>query len=205
MGGACYSARAQAPEPLDIRSGFPFRRGLGRRPGGPSHPRGGIRAPPTLDKRMHLLSALLSEGSLIDLDGTLFIQMGLFFLAFLILKALVFGPVIRLIEKRDEMIDGARLQAKALQAEAASSEDELAAQMRAARLKAGEEREKLRAEGKRLEAQVLEKVRAETAKQLAGAETKLDAEAAQVRSDMQAQTPVLARQIASKLLEREVA
>ncbi|MAQ16658.1 MAG: hypothetical protein CMN30_17925 [Sandaracinus sp.] len=154
---------------------------------------------------MHLLSALLSEGSLIDLDGTFFIQMGLFLVAFFILKTLVFGPVVRLIEKREEMIDGARLLAKELQAEAASSEDELAAQMRAARLKAGEEREKLRAEGKRLEAQVLEKVRAETAKELAGAEATLDKEAAKVRAEMQAQTPVLAKQIASKLLEREVA
>jgi len=154
---------------------------------------------------MHLLSALLSEGSLIDLDGTFFIQMGLFFLAFLILKVLVFGPVIRLIEKRDEMIDGAKKKAKELQADAKGAEDKLAAEMRAARLKAGEEREKLRAEGKRLEAQVLEKVRQETTKQLAEAEASLDKEAAKVRAELQAQTPVLAKQIASKLLEREVA
>ena len=154
---------------------------------------------------MHLLSALLSEGSLIDLDGTFFIQMGLFFVAFLILKSLVFGPVIRLIEKRDEMIDGAKKEAKELQADASSAEDKLASEMRTARLKAGEEREKLRAEGKRLEAQVLEKVREETAKQLSEAEATLDKEAAKVRAELQAQTPVLAKQIASKLLEREVA
>lgn len=154
---------------------------------------------------MHLLSALLSEGSLIDLDGTFFIQMGLFFVAFLILKSLVFGPVIRLIEKRDEMIDGAKKEAKELQADASSAEDKLASEMRTARLKAGEEREKLRAEGKRLEAQVLEKVREETTKQLSEAEASLDKEAAKVRAELQAQTPVLAKQIASKLLEREVA
>jgi len=154
---------------------------------------------------MHLLSALLSEGSLIDLDGTFFIQMGLFFVAFLILKSLVFGPVIRLIEKRDEMIDGAKKEAKELQADASSAEDKLASEMRTARLKAGEEREKLRAEGKRLEAQVLEKVREETTKQLSEAEATLDKEAAKVRAELQAQTPVLAKQIASKLLEREVA
>ncbi len=154
---------------------------------------------------MHLLSALLSEGSLIDLDGTFFIQMGLFFLAFLILKVLVFGPVIRLIEKRDEMIDGAKKEAKELQASAFAAEDKLAAEMRAARLKAGEEREKLRAEGKRLEAQVLEKVRAETSKELAEAEQSLEKEAAKIRAELEAQTPALAKQIASKLLEREVA
>jgi F-type H+-transporting ATPase subunit b len=154
---------------------------------------------------MHLLSALLSEGSLIDLDGTFFIQMGLFFVAFLILRSLVFGPVVSLIEKREEMIEGARVTAKELQKEAASTEDELAAQMRQARLKAGEERDRLRAEGKRLEAQVIEKVRTETSRELAQAEATLEKEAAKVRAEMQAQTPVLAKQIASKLLEREVA
>jgi len=154
---------------------------------------------------MHLLSALLSEGSLIDLDGTFFIQLGLFFVAFLVLKALVFGPVIRLIEKRDEMIDGAKKEAKELQSSASDAEDKLAAEMRAARLKAGEEREKLRAEGKRLEAQVLEKVRLETSKELAEAEAELEKEAAKIRAELKAQTPALAKQIASKLLEREVA
>lgn len=154
---------------------------------------------------MHLLSALLSEGSLIDLDGTFFIQMGLFFVAFVILKVLVFGPVIRLIEKRDEMIDGAKKEAKDLQKDASSAEEKLASEMRAARLKAGEERDKLRAEGKRLEAQVLEKVRETTSKQLSEAEATLDKEAAKVRAELKAQTPVLAKQIASKLLEREVA
>jgi F-type H+-transporting ATPase subunit b len=196
--GAMRRAIPRAPRPPAL-PGWAF----GSR--GPSSPIGSVHRAQNSENRMHLLSALLSEGSLIDLDGTFFIQMGLFFVAFLVLKVLVFGPVIRLIEKRDEMIDGAKKEAKELQSDASSAEDKLAAEMRAARLKAGEEREKLRAEGKRLEAQVLEKVREETSKQLSEAETALDKEAAKVRTELKAQTPALAKQIASKLLEREVA
>ena len=154
---------------------------------------------------MNLLSALLSEGSLIDLDVTVFIQLGLFFIAFFILKTLVFGPIIRLFEKREEMIEGARLQAKELHGQAENAETELAEAKRRARLQASAEREKMRAEGKRLEAEIMERARESSSRQLAEAEKSLEQEAATIRTEMKARVPALAKTIASKLLAREVA
>ena len=72
------------------------------------------------------------------------------------------------------------------------------------RLQAGEERDRLRAEGKRLERTVLDRVREETDKQLAEADTRLDREQAKLRSELTQSIPALAKQIASKMLDREV-
>ena len=46
------------------------------------------------------LGVLLSGGSVIDLDASIFIQMGIFFVAFFILKALVFNPTMQLFDAR---------------------------------------------------------------------------------------------------------
>lgn len=151
-----------------------------------------------------LSSALLSGGSIIDLDITFFVQMGVFFVAFLILRSLIFKPAVDLFEERELRIDGARREAKELEKEAGDKGETFDAEMTKLRLSAGEERDALRAEGKRLEAKVLESVRTDTQKQLDEAETKLQAEAAKVRKEMESTVPMLAKQIATKLLSREV-
>lgn len=154
---------------------------------------------------MNVLStALLSEGSIIDLDGTIWIQLALFGIAFFILRPLVFRPMIALFEARENAIEGSKLEALRLQDEAAAEGEEFEEEMRRIRLQAGEERDRLRAEGKRLERAVLERVREETDKQLGEADKQLATEASKLRADLTGSVPVLARQIASKLLSREV-
>ena len=151
-----------------------------------------------------LFTALLSEGSIIDLDGTIWIQLSLFGIAFFLLRPLVFRPMIALFEARESAIEGSKLEALRLQDEAAAETEEFDEEMRRLRLQAGEERDRLRAEGKRLERTVLDRVREETDKQLADADAQLAGEAAKLRTEVKAAVPALAQQIASKLLNREV-
>jgi len=151
-----------------------------------------------------LFTALLSEGSIIDLDGTIWIQLALFGIAFFLLRPLVFRPMIALFEARENAIEGSKLEALRLQDEAAAESEEFDEEMRRLRLQAGEERDRLRAEGKRLERAVLDRVREETDKQLAEADKQLANEASKLRSEIKGSVPVLAKQIASKLLNREV-
>ena len=151
-----------------------------------------------------LFTALLSEGSIIDLDGTIWIQLALFGIAFFLLRPLVFRPMIALFEARENAIEGSKLEALRLQDEAAAEGEEFEEEMRRIRLQAGEERDRLRAEGKRLERAVLERVREETDKQLGAADKQLATEASKLRAELTGSVPVLARQIASKLLSREV-
>jgi len=154
---------------------------------------------------MNVLStALLSEGSIIDLDGTIWIQLLLFGIAFLVLRPLVFRPMIALFEARENAIEGSKLEALRLQDEAAAESEEFDEEMRRIRLQAGEERDRLRAEGKRLERTVLDRVREETDKLLADADKQLASEATKLRAEVKASVPALAKQIATKLLNREV-
>ena len=151
-----------------------------------------------------LFTALLSEGSIIDLDGTIWIQLGTFAVAFFLFRPLIFRPMIALFEARENAIEGAKIEAFRLQDEAAAESKEFDEEMRRLRLQAGEERDRLRAEGKRLERTVLDRVREETNKQLAEADAKLETEAARLRTEIDQGTALLAKQIASKMLSREV-
>jgi len=151
-----------------------------------------------------LFTALLSEGSIIDLDGTIWIQLGLFAVAFFVFRPLIFRPMVALFEAREKAIEGSKLEALRLQDEASAESEEFDVEMRRLRLQAGEERDRLRAEGKRLERTVLDRVREETDKQLAEADAKLKTEAAKLRAEIDQSVPALARQIASKMLSREV-
>jgi F-type H+-transporting ATPase subunit b len=151
-----------------------------------------------------LFTALLSEGSIIDLDGTIWLQLGLFTVAFLVFRPLIFRPMVALFEAREQAIEGSKLEALRLQDEASAESEEFDVEMRRLRLQAGEERDRLRAEGKRLERTVMDRVREETDKQLSEADAKLKAEAAKLRTEIDQSVPALAKQIASKMLNREV-
>jgi F-type H+-transporting ATPase subunit b len=146
----------------------------------------------------------LSEGSIIDLDGTIWIQLGLFAVAFFVFRPLIFRPMVALFEARENAIEGSKLEALRLQDEASAESEEFDMEMRRLRLQAGEERDRLRAEGKRLERTVLDRVREETDQQLAEADAQLKSEAAKLRAEIEGSVPNLAKQIASKMLNREV-
>lgn len=155
---------------------------------------------------MNLLSSsLLSGGSIIDLDGTFFVQLGIFFVAFLVLRSLVFKPMVALFEAREEAIGGAKAEAQRLSAEAATAGQSFDEELRKVRLQAAGERDKLRADAQKREREILEAVKAETDKSAAEAQTKLDASATELRTALVASVPGLAKEIASKLLQREVA
>jgi F-type H+-transporting ATPase subunit b len=154
---------------------------------------------------MHLLSSvLLSGGSIIDLDGTIFVQLGLFFTAYVLLRFIVFRPMLALFEAREQAIDGAKDEAQRLQKEAKAAGKTFDQEMAKVRHQASEERERLRQEGVKLERSLLESVRIETQKKMGEAEAKLTEEAIRLRSELRTTVPMLANQIASKLLEREV-
>jgi F-type H+-transporting ATPase subunit b len=150
------------------------------------------------------LGVLLSGGSIIDLDGTVFVQLGMFFVAFLLLHALVFKPMVALIDAREQAIDGAKDEAKHLEQEVKDKQATFENELRKVRGSAGEERERLRSEGLELERKLLENVRAETGTLVREAGERLTAEAKRVRAELATSQSDLAREIASKVIGREV-
>lgn len=143
-------------------------------------------------------------GVVVDIDMTFAAQIVLFVLLFLILKPVLFDPMLKLIEEREKRIDGAKAEAKQMYAEAdakmAKYEEELAAVKR----EAGAERDKLRAEGAREEALILAKVRGETTKMVEEGRAKIEHEASALRKELDTQAQVLARDIVTQVLGREV-
>jgi F-type H+-transporting ATPase subunit b len=150
------------------------------------------------------LGVLLSGGSVIDLDATLFVQMGIFFIAFFILKSLVFTPVLALFDAREQAIDGAKAEARRMEQEAADKREHFESELRQVSAAANDEREKLRNEAQRLARQLTEQARQQANSNQKSAKDRLDAEANQVRQQALAEVPTLARQITSKLLGRSV-
>jgi F-type H+-transporting ATPase subunit b len=151
-----------------------------------------------------ILGVLLSGGSIIDLDGTVFVQIGLFFLAFFVLRGLVFKPMLAVLDAREEAIDGAKEHAKRLDIEVKEKQASFEAELRKVRSASSEERDRLRAEAMEIERNLLEKVRVETQRVITESKQRVDAEAQLARQTLAAQRPELAREIASKVLGREV-
>jgi F-type H+-transporting ATPase subunit b len=151
------------------------------------------------------VSVLLSGGgSVIDLDATLFVQMGVFFCAFLILKFLVFKPVMDVFDARTNAIEGATREASRMELEAAEKRAHFEGELRKVSAAAGEERDKQRGEATRLARELTEQARQQAQQIQKAAKEKLDTDAAVTRARTLAEVPNLARQIAEKLLGRSV-
>jgi F-type H+-transporting ATPase subunit b len=150
------------------------------------------------------LGVILSEGSVIDLDGTVFVQLVIFFIVFFLLRSLVFRPVLALFDAREQAIEGEKENAREMENKADEKHDKYESEMRRLRDIANQERDKLRAEGQKLARDIADKARAESNQLLSDSKTKLEAESDRIRGEVKVIIPGLARQIASKLLDREV-
>jgi F-type H+-transporting ATPase subunit b len=78
------------------------------------------------------------------------------------------------------------------------------AELEKVRRAAGEERERLRGEGQRLEATIVEEARAEIAKTIEDGKATITRESATIRAELRVRSQQLARSIASRVLGREV-
>ncbi|HTL35416.1 MAG TPA: ATP synthase F0 subunit B [Kofleriaceae bacterium] len=156
---------------------------------------------------MHLdpISTIASGHPLIDIDLTVLVQFGLFLVLFYVSNKLLFQPYLKLRERRKAGIDGARAEAEQMTASADAKLADYEKQLAAARNRANEEGRKVRAEAAAHEKDVTEKARAEAQKAIDEATAKMRQETEAARLQLLPQANTLARQIASKLLGREVA
>ncbi|MDQ3031491.1 MAG: ATP synthase F0 subunit B [Myxococcota bacterium] len=152
-----------------------------------------------------LPAVLLSGGAVIDIDGSLVIQLAIFFAALLIMRSLVFRPMIALFDAREAAIDGAKRTARKIEGEADEKLKAFELEMKKVRVEAGAERDAIRQEAARLERELLGKAREEADAMMAEATSRMGGEATKIRADMKTSVPALAAQIAEKLLGRKAA
>jgi len=151
------------------------------------------------------LVSLASGHPLIDVDGTVVVQFGIFLLLFFVANAFLFQPYLRLRERRRQGIEGARAEAERMSAEAEAKLADYEKQLASARSRANDEGRKVRAEAAAHEKDVTDKARAAAQQSIDQAAAKMRQETEAARLQLLPQANTLAKQIASKLLGREVA
>jgi len=151
--------------------------------------------------------SLSAEGNAVnvDLDASLLVQVGLFVVLLLILKPLLFDPMLKLFEEREKKIEGTRHEAQKQDERSAKALAKYENALAKAREAGAAERDVLRAEGTRHEAQTMDRVRATVAKTIEEGRAAIASEAKTARTDLATEANVLGRAIASRALGREVA
>jgi len=149
------------------------------------------------------LCLLASESTpVIDVDGTIFIQGGIYIGLVLLLRPLLFKPWLAAQARRSEAIDGASAKAKTLRQDADDLVAEYETGLDAARDKALDERADRRREVEAEQAASLAKTRAESLETLEQAREKSANDAQAAREGLAGQVGDLADDIAAKLLGR---
>ncbi len=136
--------------------------------------------------------------------GPIVIQIVLFVALWLVLKPTLFDPMLKLFEEREKRIEGAIAGTRHIDEQSAGALAKYEEAMAKARAAANAERDLLRAEGVKAENDILAKVRASTAKALEESRGRMSEELATARGKLKTDTLQLARELAGRVLGREV-
>jgi F-type H+-transporting ATPase subunit b len=143
------------------------------------------------------------EPQLIDLDGTVLVQFGIFLLLALVLYQFLWKPYLRVRGERVTRVEGYRQDAVKMDADAAERLAKAEIALNAARREGTGERAKARAEAQTREAAVLAEANAEAQKTLAAARARLEETLKAERAKLDAQTREVAATAARRILGRE--
>jgi F-type H+-transporting ATPase subunit b len=116
----------------------------------------------------------------------------------------LFDPMLKLFEERERRIDGAKLQARKTDEASADALRKYETEMTTARNSANADRDRIRAEGLKRENEILASVRAATAKAIDDGKRAVQAEGERARAALKAEGPAMARELATRVLGREV-
>jgi F-type H+-transporting ATPase subunit b len=150
-------------------------------------------------------SGLAESAVNVDLDLTLFVQLGFFLLLLVVLKPTLFDPMMRLFEEREKRIEGTRHKATKEDEKSAKALAKTEVILNKAREAGAAERDSLRAEGLKREAELMNVVRAETAATLESGRADIAKDAKAARTQLTGDVRTIANDIASRVLGREVA
>lgn len=146
--------------------------------------------------------ALLLAAPVIDLDGTVFVQAGIFLGLMVVLHFLLFKPWLEVRDRRREAIEGSLLKAGDLKSKASELEREYETAMKSARDKATGVRSDANRDAEASRAKTLADARSTAAAELETTRTRLDAQASAARGELTGRVEDLARDITNKLLGR---
>lgn len=145
----------------------------------------------------------LAGGVSLDFDNTLVIQMVIFVLLMFLLEPLLFAPVLKVFALREERTEGAKAQARALDEQAGEIYQRYQRELERVNRVAAEERDRVRAETAKLEAEILREARAATTRVVDEGRRQISAEVNRIRFDLGRESERLSQDIVARVLGRE--
>jgi F-type H+-transporting ATPase subunit b len=148
--------------------------------------------------------AFSSGGVSIDFDLSFVAQMVIFTALILILKPLLFDPVLKIFEEREKRTEGAKAEARQMQEQAGDLLAKYEQELERVHRVAAEERDKMRAETAKLEREILAEARRVASETVDKGRARIAQEMQAIQFDLGRQSERLARDIVSRILGREV-
>lgn len=142
---------------------------------------------------------------MIELNLTLLYQIAGFFILYFILNALLYKPVLKILEERDKNIAGTKKEAETLETELQKKLLEYENKLNEAKAKAQEERLRIRQEGLDKERELLENARKDSQDRLMAAKAELEKDVKSTLTQLKEESKTISKDIAGKILERKVA
>lgn len=142
---------------------------------------------------------------MIDLDITLLYQIGGFFVLYFILNAVLYKPVLKILDERDKNIRGTKQEAEILEAELQKRLMDYEKSLNEAKARAQEERLRIRQEGLDKEREIIENARKDAHDSLLQAKTKLEDDTKSTLIRLKDESKVISKGIAERILDRKVA
>jgi F-type H+-transporting ATPase subunit b len=141
---------------------------------------------------------------MVDIDATIAIQLGVFLFMLLVLRKLLFQPVVRLIEARQEATEGALEVARALDEEAAALNQKITAELDGVRASAGAERDRMVDEARAREREIVRRARGEAHEMVVKMRAETETVAEETRRQLAGDIEAIAAMIAAKALDRKL-
>ena len=154
---------------------------------------------------MTLLSVLASGGSVVDLDGTFFIQLAIFLTVWIVLARVYFRPTLKALDARHEGTQGRFEQARRLENEADQWAAIVDARFSEARAAASTARTGVIVEAEKRERETFEASERAARGKVEEARTRIQGQVEAARKELRPRAQELAAEIAGKVLGRKVA
>jgi F-type H+-transporting ATPase subunit b len=145
------------------------------------------------------VASAMAGGVQVDFDRTVLVQIIVFTFLILVLKPLLFDPVLKVFALREERTEGARATARELQEKAGELLRRYEKELERVHQVAAEERELLRSETSKLEAEILNEARAVTTRMVADGRRTIETEVNAIRFDLGKESERVAQMIVDRV------
>jgi len=146
----------------------------------------------------------MSGGVPLDFDRTVLLQIVVFAVLIVVLKPLLFDPVLKVFALREERTEGARATARELQEKAGELLQRYEKELERVRQVAADERDLLRSETTKLEAEILNEAREATTRIVEDGRRKIAAEVNSIRIAVGAESEKVAQMIVERVVGQGV-